>query len=219
MDFSRIRKFNDRFKLIDNVLYKKCTECKLFISHNKFTKAKNTADKKTPNCNECRKKKLNNNKQREYYRAGGKEKKSKYFKDNKERIYNQRKEKRNTCSINNAYIRVRKFVRKSRLLGKQYPRNNTMNIIGCSKAELLSHLINTFEINYKIKYKDVYFKDLHIDHIIPLSTGNCYQDFLKLNHYTNLQFLHKIHNMEKKDKIQYTIPEFPLHLYESRGEL
>jgi hypothetical protein len=219
VDFSRIKKFSDRFKLVGEVLYKKCTECKLFIEHAKFTKAKNTSDKKTPNCNECRRKKLNNSKQREYYRARGKEKKSKYFKDNRDRIYKQREEKRNTCPIHNTYIRMRKFVRKSRLLSKQYPRNNTMQVIGCSKTELLSHLISTFEVNYKIKYNDEYFKDLHIDHVIPLSTGNCYEDFLKLNHYTNLQFLHKIHNMEKKDKVEYNIPEFPIHLYNFSGEV
>jgi hypothetical protein len=77
----------------------------------------------------------------------------------------------------------------------------------------LNYLIITFEKNYKIKYKEIYFKDLHIDHVIPLSTGKTYDDFLKLNHYTNLQFLHKQHNMEKKNNINYIVPDFPIYLY------
>jgi hypothetical protein len=213
MDFSKIKGFENRFKFVENVLYKKCTECKLFVEHSKFTKAKNTADKKTPNCNECRNKKRDNAKCRFYYRNNGKDKKALYFKKNRERIYKQREQKRNNCPIHNSYIRVRKFIRKSRLLSKQYSTNKTMNIIGCSKLELLNYLIITFEKNYKIKYKEIYFKDLHIDHVIPLSTGKTYDDFLKLNHYTNLQFLHKQHNMEKKNNINYIVPDFPIYLY------
>lgn len=219
MNLSGIRKFNERFKLVEGVLHKRCTNCKQFVPHEKFTKAKNTTDKKTPNCNECRNKKRDNAKVRQYYRNNWKEKKARYFQENKTRIYEQRKQKRKSCPLANMYIRVRKFVRKARLHAKQRDRNRSVDIIGCSKSELLAHLISTFEKNYKIKYEDKYFKDLHIDHIVPLSTGKCYDDFLKLNHYTNLQFLHKDHNLEKKNNINYCIPDFPISKYTKEEEI
>ena len=105
------------------------------------------------------------------------------------------------------------MIRKERLMLTDRLNKKSKEILGCNKVELFNHLKQTFEYNYKIKYNDIYFNDLHIDHIIPISSGKNEQDFIKLNHYTNLQFLHKDHNMQKKDKLDYVIPKFPIEDY------
>ena len=79
--------------------------------------------------------------------------------------------------------------------------------------DLFIHLKETFSSIYKIPYKEIYFKDLHIDHIVPLNTALDEETFIKLNHFTNLQLLYKTHNMEKNCRLDYKIPPFPITDY------
>jgi 5-methylcytosine-specific restriction endonuclease McrA len=41
---------------------------------------------------------------------------------------------------------------------------------------------------------------MHIDHIIPISYGKTEEEVLKLNHYTNLQPLWSIENLQKGNR-------------------
>ena len=87
-----------------------------------------------------------------------------------------------------------------------YKKNsNTEKIIGCSFEDFTKYLLQT--------YKDIYGYDwdtkeeVHIDHIIPLSTANSEEEIIKLCHYTNLQLLKAKDNLEKSDKSDYKIKE------------
>ncbi len=191
-------------------LYKKCSLCGEFKPlETDFTKCKTTIDKRTPNCNVCRFKKLDQTKAKVYYKNGGNISKAKYYQRNKKRIHKQRQSLLQKDPVRVVYNRIRKNIRKQRLLTKQRSDNKSIVVIGCSKIELFDHLKRTFESNYGIKYRDDYFDLLDIDHIIPISSEATLEGRLRLSHYTNLQFLYKKHNMQKKCSLSYVIPAFP----------
>ena len=75
----------------------------------------------------------------------------------------------------------------------------TLDLIGCTPSELVSHLIET-------KPPRVKLENCHLDHIIPISafanfTEN--ESIIKLvSHYQNLQLLSKKENMKKGDSVE-----------------
>lgn len=94
-------------------------------------------------------------------------------------------------------------------------KSKTSQIVGCSYEELLEHLIKTAVKNYgyfssAIKYE--------IDHINPLATAKTEDDVLKLNHYSNLQYLYSHDNGKKRDRLDFVLPtpkwSFPLQTQE-----
>lgn len=204
----------ERFKEIDGVIYKRCTNCGEFkILETEFTKAKNTTDKRTPNCKECRRKiPQDKEKKKIRYKEDGYLKKKEYSQRNKVRRNEYQRSRKNNKKF--AILdRIRKLTRKARLKCKDKYPEKTFKILGCSKLDLLEYLKNKFFEVYKIEYKDIYFKDLHIDHIVPISLANTDEELIKLSHYSNLQFLHKDHNMAKKTNVDYIIPPFPIENY------
>ena len=46
---------------------------------------------------------------------------------------------------------------------------------------------------------------LHIDHIIPISSAKTKEDVIKLNHYSNLQYLFAEDNLEKGDSLGWEV--------------
>jgi hypothetical protein len=80
----------------------------------------------------------------------------------------------------------------------------TMQIIGLNAKDLQCHLYQSFEKLYgrPVSDQDV----VHIDHIIPLSSGKTFEDFVKLSHYSNLQLLLAIHNQQKFNKTEWVLP-------------
>jgi len=81
---------------------------------------------------------------------------------------------------------------------------SSTEIIGCSYQELNKYLERTFFKNYGVIF-DKSKHDVHIDHIIPLSSAENLEDIIRLNHYTNLQYLLKSDNLRKSDKLEYTL--------------
>jgi 5-methylcytosine-specific restriction endonuclease McrA len=47
---------------------------------------------------------------------------------------------------------------------------------------------------------DNYFKDSHIDHVVPISLANTEKEVLLLNHYSNFQILTKKENLKKGNR-------------------
>lgn len=144
-----------------------------------------------------------------------------YYIENKEKIVNSRKEYRKTeaCAIyykklykirkNNPIENFKKRV-STRIMsylkstGKRKC-DFTVNILKCNKNELYLHLIKSFEMNYKIPWKDTYLEIVHIDHIIPISIAISKDDVISLNHYTNLQLLYKTDNLLKNNNIEWKL--------------
>lgn len=78
----------------------------------------------------------------------------------------------------------------------------TKEMIGCEWNELCEHLLITWQQNYGTNWNG---EPYHIDHIVPLATAKTSEDVIRLFHYTNLQMLKPVHNLDKKDKIDYVI--------------
>ena len=71
-------------------------------------------------------------------------------------------------------------------------------MIGCSPEELKKHIESKF--TYGMSWELV-GKEIHIDHIIPLSSANTIEQVESLCHYSNLQPLWAKDNLKKKNKI------------------
>ena len=76
-------------------------------------------------------------------------------------------------------------------------RSKTYKILGCEFWFLQVHLEYTFYLNYGIEYTG---QDVHIDHIIPISSAKTEEQALRLNHWSNLQYLLPKDNLTKSNK-------------------
>jgi hypothetical protein len=75
--------------------------------------------------------------------------------------------------------------------------------------ELILHLQKTIGLTSKVILEDFWEcfhgTEYHIDHIIPLSSAKDAKSMLKLWHYTNLQWLLAVDNIEKSDKLNWAL--------------
>lgn len=74
----------------------------------------------------------------------------------------------------------------------------TQDLVGCDWESLKAHIEKQFidGMNW-----EKFGKQIHIDHIIPLSSAITADDLIKLCHYTNLQPLWAIDNIRKSNHI------------------
>ena len=129
----------------------------------------------------------------------------KYRLKNKDILNLKRKVRRKTNTLFGLSNRVSTAIRAS-FKNKGYTKTSkTAQILGCSFEELYKHLKNTFEINYGIPFSQVDIKLLQIDHVIPLASAETEKAIIKLNHYTNLQYLFAWDNREKADKLDWKL--------------
>jgi len=73
----------------------------------------------------------------------------------------------------------------------------SLDILGCTQEEFKIHIESQFteDMNWDR------LSEIHIDHIIPISSAETIDDLYKLNHYTNLQPLWAKDNLAKYNKI------------------
>jgi len=76
-------------------------------------------------------------------------------------------------------------------------RNTTYDIIGINSDELRIYIEKQFKKGMHWEN----YGEWHIDHIIPLSSAQNEEDVYRLCHYTNLQPLWAIENLQKTNKI------------------
>ena len=159
---------------------------------------------------------VENNK--EYLRKKQKE----YFKENKEKLY----EKRKIYNQENAE-KLREWRRKNKKRRKAvdplyklseqtrtlinncfrrqgYKKNSkTFSIVGVDYKTFYNYLMETFKNNYGYEWDGK--EEVHIDHIIPIATAKTKEDIIRLCYYTNLQLLKGKDNLEKSDKLDWSL--------------
>lgn len=87
---------------------------------------------------------------------------------------------------------------------KGYSKNTkTAQILGCNFKIFQNHLMSSFINNYNRLPNNN--DKLNIDHIIPLAIAKTEEDVIKLNHYSNLQWLLRKDNLEKSDKLDWNL--------------
>jgi hypothetical protein len=85
--------------------------------------------------------------------------------------------------------RVKNLIRSS-FTGICNPNEKSnFQIVGKTPKELKEHLFETFLKNYGRPFELKDLSQVHIDHIIPISTAKTKEDVIRLNHFSNLQLL------------------------------
>lgn len=80
---------------------------------------------------------------------------------------------------------------------RNYKSKSTLEILGCSYEEFKTHIESQFTDGMSWDR----LGDIHIDHIIPVSSAETVEEVYKLNHYINLQPLWAKDNLSKYNKI------------------
>lgn len=207
---------------------KRCTKCGEVKNISNFSKCSKVKSGLKAECKECEKiyRLKHQEKHKQYMK--------KYYQDNKELIQQKHKkyneEHKEEKRLNNRLYRIknRKILneknKQRRLQDPVYDfkckvreviknvfrrktiKSNSIEILcGCDAIKLKQYLISTFEKNYKVKWNEDYIKLVHVDHIVPLATANTIEEVKKLCHYTNLQLLKVEDNLEKKNKIGWSL--------------
>ena len=74
---------------------------------------------------------------------------------------------------------------------------SSLDILGCTEEKFKIHIENQFTDDMSWDR----LNEIHIDHIIPISSAETLEDVYRLNHYTNLQPLWAKDNLFKYNKI------------------
>lgn len=186
-----------------------CSKCNIKKNLIDFPKDKNRFDGYYVYCKECRKNLYLLNS------TNRKEKSKQYYYENKEQNYNKILERNKLWRKNNPnYTTERKKIdpifklikntrrRLKRFLDINYitKRSKTFEIIGCTPQQLKEHIEKQFTDGMSW---DLMGENIHIDHIIPLSSAKTEEEIYKLCHYTNLQPLWAKDNLKKSNKVDY----------------
>lgn len=195
---------------------KKCIRCEIEKELEFFVKDTRRKDSRGSYCVECESERL-----KEYYKKNDKriierqknyatenkdkvsEYQKEYREENKEKLYDYHKDwremnreevnrKENERKKSNPLRKLSHIVRsriyvyfKSKNIKKE---TKTFEMLGCTKEELKLYIESLFTDGMTW---DLVGKEIHIDHIIPLSSAKDEEEILKLCHYKNLQPLWK----------------------------
>lgn len=147
---------------------------------------------------ESRKKWLLNNKEQrsDYLKKYNK----KYYNKNKIVRLEYSKQKQKEYRKTNPLYRVKSNLRRRINRYLKSKSESTENILGISYSDFMIYIQNKFTEGMTL---DKLGKDIHIDHIIPLSSAKTEQELYQLCHYTNLQPLWAKDNLIKSNKLDY----------------
>lgn len=146
------------------------------------------------------------NQKKNEYRAANRERArawNKRYRDaNKSKINDKLRERRRT----DPFLRLRDAIRgsvRAYLGSKKTRKSATFEIVGCTPQFLREHLQKQFKPGMTWEN---YGSHWHVDHRIPLASGNSAEEIMGLSHWTNLQPLEALENILKSDKIPFDPP-------------
>lgn len=175
---------------------KTCTICGRELPVDMFGLAKRESDGRRYECNDCRRKEREGNKERT------KEYKKEYYRQNKDNIAEKCRNRRETDEVyriaKDTSLRLRRCFNRDGDVDALF----ITRTVGLPPKDFVSYLNHTFVERYGYMYENK--KDVEIDHIIPISTAKTIEDVKRLNTYTNLQLLTCIDN-----SIKFTRTEVP----------
>ena len=200
-----------------------CNCCKIEKSITNFSNNKRFEDNKNPTCKECDKmrslkyyysnKELVELKRKEYIQTEKyKIRRQNYLKENREEINRVKKlyklnNREKVLQDKREYYQRKKndpiFALTKRLRQGIYRSirgvklRSSLDILGCTEEKFKIHIENQFTDNMSWDR----LNEIHIDHIIPISSAETLEDVYRLNHYTNLQPLWARDNIQKYNKI------------------
>lgn len=203
---------------------KKCTKCNIKKPETKelFYVDNSKSCGFHPRCKECTKDYMLKTREhrlkvKKKYRENNKKKiqeyakpyHKKYREENKEKIRNNSRNWKKHKNKTDPIFKIKNSIGRNLRLAlkrKNYTkRSRTYKVLGISYKGLYDHLCSTFEENYGIGRQFIPWDEVHIDHIIPQSTANTEKDIYKLNHYTNLQLLFAEDNLDKSNKLEWSL--------------
>ena len=200
-----------------------CNCCKIEKNISDFSNNKRFEDNKNPTCKECDKmrslkyyysnKELVELKRKEYIQTEKyKIRRQGYLKENREEINRVKKlyklnNRENILQKKKDYYQRKKndpiFALTKRLRQGIYRSirgvklRSSLDILGCTEEKFKIHIENQFTDDMSWDR----LNEIHIDHIIPISSAETLEDVYRLNHYTNLQPLWARDNIQKYNKI------------------
>ena len=200
-----------------------CNCCKIEKNISEYYNSKRFIDNKNPTCKECNRKRSekyyydNINKVKE--RAKIQRETEDYQKYRKNYLENNREEinrvkklyklnnRENILQKKKDYYQRKKndpiFALTKRLRQGIYRSirgvklRSSLDILGCTEEKFKIHIENQFTDDMSWDR----LNEIHIDHIIPISSAETLEDVYRLNHYTNLQPLWARDNIQKYNKI------------------
>ena len=200
-----------------------CNCCKIEKNISDFSNNKRFEDNKNPTCKECDKmrslkyyysnKELVELKRKEYIQTEKyKIRRQNYLKENREEINRVKKlyklnNREKVLQDKREYYQRKKndpiFALTKRLRQGIYRSirgvklRSSLDILGCTEEKFKIHIENQFTDDMSWDR----LNEIHIDHIIPISSAETLEDVYRLNHYTNLQPLWARDNIQKYNKI------------------
>lgn len=185
-----IRKiFFDTKKQI-STLSKKCSGC-LQIKHRNIFHGKNTCQ----TC--CIVDSFNKKEARTKYRNNNKPKAKIWRQNNKPHINNFISKKKKLNPVFALSRSMRGIVNLAFRIKNWDKAIKTKEVLGCDFEQLKIHLESQFKPGMTWENRG----EWHIDHKMPLATAKNIKELIKLNHYTNLQPLWAIENLQKGARV------------------
>jgi len=132
----------------------------------------------------------------------------KWRKENRDRLRqyqnNYYSERIKVDPIFKAALNIRGLIAISIKLNGFKKKTKTADILGCSFEEFKAHIESQFLPRMSWDNRS----EWHIDHIMPVSMANTYDEVVRLNHYKNLRPMWASDNIRKSDKIGDTLVLF-----------